>query len=341
MMNMDKQEKIDIFCHITPLKFIHEYVKSMVVHFLRLIEINVSNNFIYFSDPEYRLKYMKKYSIDIEVLTLGPTGDTWNVVPNNILPKLVKVANDSIAEIVNKYSDKFVGIGIVPGIYEGFMDEVKRSIKDLGFKGIMILSNLIGKPVDVDEMNSFYQFMSSENLPIFIHPTNPPYGNSYPWAREYRLIQILGWPYDTSLAMARLVFSGILDKYPNLKFIIHHAGAMIPFFSKRIEGFYDEAIAYPEVYGGETFKKLNRHPLEYFRNNFYVDTVLNGNTSALKASYDFYGIDHMVFATDFPYGPEKGERWTKDILDSVYELKLDEDNLEKIFHKNARKLLGI
>ncbi|WP_338603055.1 amidohydrolase family protein [Sulfolobus tengchongensis] len=338
---MGKFERIDIFCHITPKKFIQEYVKSMVVHFLRLIETNVKDEFTYFSDPEYRIRYMNKFGIDIEVLTLGPTGDLWNVVQNRDLPKLVRVANDSLAEIVNKYPDKFIGIGVLPAIYEGFIDEVKRSIRDLGFKGVMILSNLVGKPVDADEMDSFYQFMSSQNLPVFIHPTNPPYGNSYPWAREYRLIQMLGWPYDTSLAMARVVFSGILDRYPNLKFVIHHAGAMIPFFSKRIEGFYDEAVEYPEVYGGETFRKLNKHPIEYFKNNFYVDTVLNGNTSALRASYEFYGIDHMVFATDYPFGPEKGERWTRDILNSVIELKLDDYNQEKIFSKNARQLLRI
>jgi len=191
-----------------------------------------------------------------------------------------------------------------------------------------------GEPLDSPAFLPFYEKMAKYNLPIWIHPTHWEY---YRWIHDYRLIQIFGWPFDTSLAMARLVFGGILQRYPDLKFIIHHLGGMIPYFSERITGFYEDD---PHVYGALFPYELQKPPIKYFK-MMYADTVVNGSISALKCGYSFYGPEHVVFATDHPFGPEKGERWTREILKSVRTLEIPPEDKQKIFEDNARRILKL
>ncbi len=107
---------------------------------------------------------------------------------------------------------------------------------DLKFKGIQIFSSINGKPLDRDEFMPLYEMMAGYDLPLWIHPARDKTVPDYPDEpySKFTLFTAFGWPYETTLAMARLVFSGVLEKYPSLKFITHHCGAMLPFFSKRV-----------------------------------------------------------------------------------------------------------
>jgi aminocarboxymuconate-semialdehyde decarboxylase len=148
---------------------------------------------------------------------------------------------------------------------------------------------------------------------------------------------MFGWPYETTAAMVRLVFSGVLEKYPNLKFITHHLGAMIPYFSERITVGQD----YAETHLGAKWKRtLSKPPIEYFK-TFYGDTALNGNTPALMCGHAFFGAEHVIFATDFPFDDQEGDRFTREVIRCVEAMDIPEKDKKLIFEGNARRLLRL
>jgi aminocarboxymuconate-semialdehyde decarboxylase len=215
--------------------------------------------------------------------------------------------------------------------------ETERAIEQLKFKGIQIFTSVNGKPLDRPEFLGLYEKMAQYDLPVWIHPVKdrvtPDYADEE--ASKYALFLAFGWPYETTLAMSRLVFSGIMEKYPNLKFITHHCGGMLPFFYKRV------ALVPPGVKTGEV-TKLGKSPLDYFK-RFYADTVLGGNVSALMAGHSFFGTDHMLFASDYPYpgGADKGEAVLREVIKSVEMMSVTEEDKVRIFSKNARRILRL
>lgn len=332
---------IDIFCHIAPRRFLNQYAKSQLPQLLRFLNVSADSEHGHFVDEDERIKLMNKYNIDIEVLSLQPS-TIWDNIKDSNLLEMTRLANDTMAEVVSRHKDRMLGIATLPMLSGGeFLDELDRAVNDLGMKGCQVFSNVRGKPLDSPEFIPFFERMERYNLPILLHPTNWQY---YQWISEYRLIQIFGWPFDTSLAMARLVFGGVLYKFPNLKIVTHHLGAMVPHFAERIRTFYDEAIMHPETYGGTSMfpfaEKMPKHPMEYFK-QFYADTVENGGLSALKCGFDFFGADHVVFATDYPFGPKNGELWTESIIRTVNDIDITQEERQKILEKNARKILKL
>lgn len=330
-----------MFCHIYPLKFLKEYNKTQLPQLLKFLDANASPEAAYMVDDDARIKYMDRHKIDIEVLTLAFQNAIETLKDNELL-RITKIANDSIAEVVQKHSDRMMGIAMLPKLTDEYLDELDRSIKELGMRGCVIFTNVLGKPVDSPEFIQFFERMNSYDLPVLIHPTNWPY---YPWVREYRLGQIFGWPFDTSLAMGRIVFGGIFQRFPNLKIITHHLGGMLPFYGERVRDFFDEAVLQPDVYGANLFpfvdqmNQQSRHPLDDFK-KFYGDTVVYGNLPSLKCGLDFFGSQHVVFATDYPFGTMKGERLTNLITESIMKVDITEEERQDIFENNARRILN-
>ncbi|MGI0092041.1 MAG: amidohydrolase family protein [Nitrososphaerales archaeon] len=317
---------------------LNEYVKTQLPLSMRFIDSQVSHDVSFFVDPEVRLRAMDKYKIDIDVLTIA-FQDAINI-PKEDVSRITKVANESLAEVVNKHPDRLIGTATVLNPEGEGLDELDHAIRDLGMKGALIFSNVNGKPLDSPEFIPFYEKMVHYDLPIFIHPADWPY---YSWVGEYRLDRILGWPFDTSLAMGRLVFGGVMRRFPNLKIIAHHLGGMIPHFSERIQVFVDQAESNPKWGATEMFQeqlKAKENIMESFK-SFYGDTVIFGNKAALKCGLDFFGADHVVYATDYPFGAEEGEQNIKLNTKFVEELDIPETDKEKIFEKNARRLLKL
>src|SRR5690606_34479193 len=121
---------------------------------------------------------------------------------------------------------------------------------------------------------------------------------------RYEIWQVLGWPYATSVAMARLVFSQMLDRLPELRISTHHCGAMIPYFAGRAETLWAQlgSRTADEDYSA-LLERMAKRPIDYFK-MFYADTVLGGSASALRCGLDFFGADKVVFASDCPFDPE-------------------------------------
>ena len=137
--------------------------------------------------------------------------------------------------------------------------------------------------------------------------------------------------------MTRLVFSGTMEKYPKLKIITHHCGAMVPYFAQRIVNHYNEA----EMRDKWNFKQgLTEPHIEYFR-RFYNDTAIVGNTPALMCAYAFCGAEHLLFATDMPYDPQRGDDGARNTIEAIEQMAIPDSDKKKIFEDNARKLLRL
>ncbi len=204
-------------------------------------------------------------------------------------------------------------------------------------------TNVNGAPLTAPQTMPLFDLMAKHDLPIWLHPARGADVPDYKTERKshYEIWWTLGWPYETSVAMAHMVFGGLFDRHPDLKIITHHLGAMIPFFEGRVGPGWDQlgTRTSDEDYFA-LLKKLKRRPLDYFH-LFYADTAVFGSMPATVCGLEFFGADRVLFASDAPFDPEKGSayiRWTIDIID-----RLDITPAERsaIYEGNARRLLKL
>ena len=332
--------KIDIFTHIIPPKYKESLSRKADNRFFSENWDRVINGTPGLTDLDNRLRILEKYEGLSQVLTLASPALEEAASPENAV-YLSKLGNDEMAELINRYPDKFTtAVTCLPvNDIDAALKEAERAIKDLRFKGIQLYTPSDGKPLDSPEFLPLYEMMVEYDLPIWIHPARGRHIPDYPGEdhSRYYIYQMFGWPYETTAAMVRLVFSGIFDKYPGIKFITHHCGAMLPFFSERLVVGQDYA---EENLKARWKRALKKPPIEYFK-EFYADTALNGNPAALACGYEFFGPEHVAFATDFPYDNENGERFTREVINAVDNLNIDLEKKEMIYHSNARKLLHL
>jgi len=313
---------IDGFAHILPKSFAEEFYKAHPTDELRELA-----SFEHIGEIENRVRLLDKYKIDKQVLTIARPS-IWINVPKDIVPKMTRSANDALADVVRQYPDRFIPIGTLPVPSEEFIPEFDRCMEDLGMAGIQIFASIGKQTLDDPEFRPFFEKADETKTPVWLHPQLWE-----EWSTDFVLDKIFGWLFDTSLAMSRLVFSGMMEAYPNLNIITHHMGAMIPHFSERIKGFYEAGI-FPRV----TFAPLSKDPLEYFK-RFYADTVLNGSVHAFECGYKFFGPDQIVFATDYPFGPNKGETWMEGTLKQIEATDLPQTQKDQIFGGNLQRLI--
>lgn len=336
---------IDISAHIMPSKYKAALYKEMGTEF-RQAEGTPT-----ITDLESRFRILDKYDDLVQVLTvLGPPLDA--VVNSQEAARLAKIANDELAELVLKYPDRFVGAVATLSTTDmkGTLDELDRAINDLKFRGILIWTPQFsfdprskgfppaGGALDSSELDPLYERMNRYNLPIWIHPATDAVPHYIDEKRsKYYAFQVFSWPYETTLAMNRLVFGGILEKYPNLKFITHHCGGMVPYFERRIKLSHDFA----EMRLNRKHKRvLSKDPIEYFR-MFYNDTAISGSAPALMCAYAFFGADHLLFGTDMPFDSQIGNVAVRETIRSIEEMDIPQEEKKKIFEDNAKSLLRL
>ncbi len=309
--------KIDIYSHIMTPKYTALYAKKNAA-----IKKRVEFRSRAVVDLDVRLRLMDRYPDVLQVLTIANIPlETFASTADAI--ELAKIANEELAELVDRYPDKFVaGVACLPmNDIDEAVKEAERAITKLGLKGIQIYSRINGETLDNPKFKPLWEKMAKLDLPIWIHPaTNDKLDQD---------IGVFSWPFETSSAMYRLVMSGVFNSHPDLKFIVHHCGAMVPYFNKRIKWVLSLVPGlYPDI----------KHPEEHFR-KFYTDTAVYGNTPSLMCGYDFYGADHILYGTDFPLGPKFG--LTGETAESIERMAIPEDEKGKIFFRNAAELLTI
>jgi aminocarboxymuconate-semialdehyde decarboxylase len=226
---------------------------------------------------------------------------------------------------------------------EASLAEMDHAIVALGARGIQVPTNVLGRPLDHPDFFPVFQRASEfHKVPVWMHPFRPGSQPDYASEKksEYEIWQVLGWPYETSVAMARMVFSGLLQKLPELRVVTHHCGAMIPYFAGRADTLWAQlgSRSADNTYE-DVLKRLAKKPIEYFK-LFYADTVLGGSDAALRCGLDFFGADKVVFASDCPFDPEGGPMFIREGIRSIEAQGLSEEDLRKVFLLNALKLLG-
>ena len=200
-----------------------------------------------------------------------------------------------------------------------------------------------GKPLDSAEFRHIFKAFEALGKPVWIHPARTAKFPDYQTEElsQYEIWWTFGWPYESSATQARLIFSKMLDEMPNLKIIIHHAGGMTPFFEGRVGAGLDQLGARTSnVDYKPLLKQLKHRPYDYFK-MFYVDTATFGALGALECALKFYGVDHVLFASDSPFDPEGGPMYIRETIRCVDALDISKEDREKIYYKNACKLLGI
>jgi aminocarboxymuconate-semialdehyde decarboxylase len=280
---------------------------------------------------ERRLEHMDRYGIDIHVLTIpAPGADRFE---GDGARGIAQIANNAVAAIARQYPKRFVGFFTLPTCnIQASLDELERAVGELGLRGFGCFANLNGRALDREELFPMYERLSKYKLPVYIHPTAPLATEAV--GIDIMPTLIFGWAFDSTVAMTRLVYGRVLERFPDIHWVVADVGGVLAFFAQRAINIYSgrtEEIRHK--YG------LQENPLDSFR-RFFVDTA-DHPASTLRCVKDFFGPDHMVLGTNYPYGPEEGCVLVKNSLKAIEGLDLNATDREKILGGNAANILGI
>jgi predicted TIM-barrel fold metal-dependent hydrolase len=262
------------------------------------------------------------------------------------IDEMIKICNDGFAELCAQEKDRFPGwvAQVALGAKDAGVGEAERAIKN-GALGVQIYTNVLGKPIDAPEFRPFWKKMNELGKPIWIHPARGAETPDYPLFEKKSLYEIwwtLGWSYETACAMTRLVYSKIMDDFPNLKIITHHFGGIVPMLEGRLGPGNDVmgSRTSDEDYVGLR-KGLKKRPLDYFKQDFWADTAVFGGEPATKCGLEFYPLEKIVFASDCPFDPEGGKMYPRETLRILDSLNIPKADREAIDYKNLEKDTGV
>jgi aminocarboxymuconate-semialdehyde decarboxylase len=277
-----------------------------------------------FDYNEY-LNTMDKYGIDIGVLS--NTGGRIEKAANRMRAlELCRILNDSFANAHAKHPKRFLAFARLPMVdMDDCVRELERCYTDLKMHGVMMPTNVGGKYIDEPEFKPFWDALVGGDKPLFLHPCNAPCQSNWD---KYSLHQKILWPTDSTLAISRIVYAGIFDRYPDLKMIASHLGGMILLYLDRLNWREGNPVCKeePEVY----FKKM------------YYDTAGPIRAAFIKLVYDTVGADQILFGADYPHGRGgRDDQFYPMTLKEMELLDIPQRDKEKIYSLNAKKLFGI
>lgn len=335
-------KKIDVFNHIWPKPFF----EALAAHVGEMTDITMRSGAVpMMTSLDRRFEVMDMFGEDyVQILSLASPPLERLAGADKAL-ELSRIGSDSMADLCRRYPHRFPGfIGTVPMNHpQAMVSESQRAIEDLGAVGMQIFTNVSGKPLDLPEFEPFFEYMASVGKPVWMHPARgedfPDYASES--RSEYEIWWTFGWPYETSAAMARLVFSRIFDKYPGLRIVTHHAGGMVPFFEGRVGPGWDQMGKRTSNRDlGAVRRALKRPHLEYFR-EFYVDTATFGSQKAIEHALEFFGDERVLFASDAPFDPEGGPMYIRETIAAIDRMDITPEQRRAIYQDNAVALLGL
>lgn len=329
--------KVDAYSHILPAPYF-ERMRELAVNpraLKRWLELPALH------DLDARLRIMDEFGEDYQqILTLSsPPIELLAAPPESAA--LARLANESMLELCEKHPDRFPAfVASLPmNNPDAALEELARAIDDLGARGVQVFTNVNGRPLDDPAFQPLFDEMARRELPVWMHPARGPAFADYATedTSKYEIWWALGWPYETSVAMSRLVFSGLFERHPDIKIITHHMGAMIPYLEGRI------GLGWSDQLGSRTADEdyrdlLPQRPLDYFR-RFYADTALSGSNIGIRCGLEFFGADHVVFGSDCPFDPEGGPMYIRETIRVIDALDVRDIDREKIYYRNIRRLM--
>jgi aminocarboxymuconate-semialdehyde decarboxylase len=319
--------RTDAFAHATPPAFYEAMSDAHPTDELRNL---------YFEplwDVDRRVRDMDDHGIDRQVLTLANPPIWRGIAPEDALP-LVRLANDEIRAMADEHPDRLVPVATLPFANEAYVAEFHRCVEELDMHGVQVFSNVDGRPVDSPGHMALYGAAADAGVPVWVHPQLHGW---YDWLSEFELHRTFGWPFDTTIAMARMVFGGVFERHPDLDVVCHHMGGMVPFFIGRVSTFFEARVNNPDLYPDFEAPDFSEPVREQF-SRFVGDTVVGGEPASLECGRAVFGDDGVVFATDYPFGPEGGRRFMRQAVDVVETID-DAGVREAVFAGNAESML--
>ena len=325
---------IDIYTHIYPERFFQEMMKAAP----KLGNIGPRlRSITKLFDLDARFKEMDTFGDYRQIISL-PNPPIEDIASPDAGLRLARIANDDMAELCRKHPQRFPSFAAALCLtdIDGSIKEARRAVKELGAAGVLIYTSIAGEPLDEPKFEPFFAAIAELDATIWLHPERTAALPDYLGEKKsrYEMWWCLGWPYDTSVAMIRMAFCGLFDRHPGLRVITHHLGGMIPYYDGRVgPGLKVLGARTSDEDYSNVLSSLKRPHMDYLR-EFYADTAMfGGGAHALRCGLEFFGADHVVFATDAPLGP------IAPTIAEIKKLALAPGDQRKLFCGNAEKLL--
>ncbi len=262
---------------------------------------------------------------DMDVGVLQPTQTMFFYwAERSAAAELTRMVNEYTAQGVRQHPEHLIGLATVPlQDVDLAIKELTYGVQKLGLKGVVIGSNVNGQGFDEEQFRPFFEKVEELDVPIFVHPNSPA---GIERVRNYYLANFLAYPLESTIMAAQLVFGGVLDRYPNLKICLSHAGGVLPFLLGRLE--HGQSVR-PEA------QEHCKHPFHHYLKNFYVDTI-TFRDDTLGFVLEIMPEGHVFMGTDYPY-----DMADTDPVNSVKSAVKDENVLSKILGENLSVLMGL
>ena len=274
------------------------------------------------TDPVKRLEDMDRVGIDLEVISLSTPNVFFAGAEQQ--PEVAKLVNDAYAELISEHPSRFKGFASIPmDSPDDALAELHRAIDDLRMNGVILLSNIRGRALTAPLYRPFFEEANRMKLCIFLHPMIPAAAEQF---NEYVLGPLVGFPFDTTLAVARMCFDGMFADFPDIRWIIGHLGGAVPYLMQRLDnGFRDFA---------ECRAKIDKLPSTYLKKLYYDTVTFSPHT--LRMARDLVGTDHMLMGSDYPHMLGSIDR----SVSSIEDLTIPEFEKQRIFSETALSILN-
>ncbi len=334
-------DKIDCYCHFSSMKVIDylEEAGGAKPHVFRSLFSNTPA----LIDRDERLRLMDHCGISRSVLVPLPWIETSPAVyadPQKC-SRAARIMNEELARLTAQRPDRFSAVALLPATNSDIMlEELDYAVKQLRFAGGMVAFGPTLKRPDHSDYEPLWAAATRLDVPIWMHPSRPPVYPDYidEQVSKYQVWQTLSWLMDSSTAMVRIVFAGVFDRHPDLKLIVHHHGALVPLFAKRMQYGWDY---FEESTGEKQPTTISRPYIQHFR-KFYCDTATQGHEPALlEMACRFFGSERLLFGSDAPMDATGGMAFTRDAASSVEAMAVSKAEKDRIYRDNAMRLLKL
>ncbi|MBB44007.1 MAG: amidohydrolase [Rhodospirillaceae bacterium] len=328
--------KIDVFNHVFPTEFFEAAESLMPANAVtRWKSIETIWNM------DARSRMMDQFDDYCQIISMSQPPFDLIAGPDEAL-KLAQVANDGMARICRKYPDHmpwFVA-SLPMNNCKGAIEEIDRVLNYHNAVGFQIHTNVNGKPLDSSEYRDIFLKIAERERPIWLHPTRPLQHADYITESQshFEIFWGIGWAYETTAAMTRMVCSGLFDEIPNLRVIAHHWGAYVPHAEGRFPLW---EVRNATMGDGTSFADKLKRPMEEYFREFWVDTAMFGATAASQAGFDFFGAKNSFFASDCPYDLVGGSDLIRKTISVIEGLRCTENEREMIYKHNSMNFLDL
>ena len=274
-------------------------------------------------DIDYRDHVLEQSGVDTQVITLTTPGT--HIEEPATAVKLARLTNDAFARVVADKKGRYATLATLPLCDPAAsVAELRRAMEQLKFPGAMVFSNINGVALSDQRFWKLYELANEKGAVFHIHPTNPVGVEAM---LDYWLMPLVGFLMDTTLAAAGLVFTGVTERFPRIRWVLGHLGGAIPYLAERLDRGY-EAFA-------DCRKNISRPPSSYLK-QFYFDTV-NFDPRAIELAISFAGAEHILAGSDYPHQIGSIEK----MLESLKAVRISNADRARILGGNAAGLLGL